>query len=121
MVGDLGGKLLESHEIAGQDADACGAGLHSVPGLLCDEETGEDVGLGEELLGVAEVDDLLDPGLFGENVAQRLAVASLHPLVGDDEGEPAARPQNLEAPLIEVDVEVGHAVVSRGTSRPGGA
>ena len=48
---------------------------------------------------------------FAEEPPQRLAVAGLHPLVRHDERQPPARLEHPQAQLVEVDVQVGHAVV----------
>ena len=50
---------------------------------------------------------------LGEEPPQRLAVGGLHPFVRDDEREPAAGPEQAHPKLVEVDVEVGHAVIGR--------
>ena len=85
--------------------------LRSVRGPARDQDRREHVGVLEDLLGVAEVHHGLDPGLLAEKPPQRLAVTGLHPLVRHDERQPAARLQQPQPQLVEVHVQVGHAVV----------
>ena len=89
------------------------AGAGPSLGLAGHDDRGEDVGVLENLLGVPEIDDRFDPGILGEESPERLAVGGLQPLVGDDERQPAARPQHAHPEFVEVDVEVGRC---RGTS-----
>ena len=48
--------------------------------------------------------------LFAEEAAERFAVTGLHPFVGDDIAEQAAWFQQPHAQLIEINIEVRHAV-----------
>ena len=65
----------------------------------------------ENLLGVAEVDDLGHPGRVGEETAQRFAVAGLEPLVRRNEAGRAAGAEHLLRAGVEVHVQVGRALV----------
>ena len=67
------------------------AGAGPSGGLAGHDNGWEDVGILEDLLGVAEIDNRFDPRLIGEKSPERLAVAGLEPLVGDDERQ-AGRP-----------------------------
>ena len=82
-----------------------------IRGAARDQDRREHVGVFEDLLGVAKVHDGFDPGQFAEEPPQRFAVAGLHPLVGHDERQSAAGLQQPQAQLVEVHVQVGHAVV----------
>ena len=108
---NLHAQVVNAQLFAGDGAEPGGLRLGRFGGLLDDDDRREDIRFLEDLLGVAEVHHRLDPGLLAEEAAERFAVAGLHPLVGDDEGEQSARFQQPQAQFVEVDVEVGHAVV----------
>ena len=78
--------------------------------LLDEDDRGEDIHLLENLLGVAEIHHRAHPGFLAEEPAKRLAVAGLHPFVGDYEAEEAARLQRPHAQFVEIDIQVRHAV-----------
>src|SRR5208282_3001629 len=103
-------QLVDSEQVALYYTKLCGVGLEFFIGLSDHQEAGEDIGVLEKLLGVPEVDDLLNPGLLPKEPAQRLPITCLHPFVCDHEREPAAGAENLDSPLVEVYVHVGHAV-----------
>src|SRR5208337_268193 len=103
-------QLIDSDRVSWNNADPSCGSLTTFDRPTQDQERGKYVRILEELLSVPEVDDLLDPGFLPKELAQRLRVTGLHPLVGDHEREPAAGFEDLGSPLIEVYVQVSHAV-----------
>src|ERR1019366_8768432 len=103
-------QVVNPQLVAGDGAEPGCLRLGRFGRLLYDDDGGEDIGFHEDLLGVAEVHHRPDPRLFAEEAAERFAVAGLHPFVGDDEGEQAARVQQAHAQFVEIDIDVRHAV-----------
>jgi hypothetical protein len=81
-----------------------------VGGLPGHNDRGEHVRLLENLLGMSEIDDRLDPGILGKKTPEWLAVGGFQPLVRYNERKPAARLEYLHPQFVKVNVKVSRPV-----------
>src|SRR5713226_6271088 len=74
------------------------------------QDAGEDIRVLEDRC-VAEINNALQRSLFREEGAQGLTIADAHPLIGDNIGHSATYTKQAQPLLVEVDVEIGDAMI----------
>src|SRR5262245_64030392 len=89
-------------------------------GLAIFQEDDAGIGDGVKDFGIAEIDQAANPCTGFQERAKPFAVSRAHPFVGSNKAEDAAFSEELNAALVEVDVEVGGAGETLEVSFEGG-